>query len=71
MLLSCCPKNSQDAEKKHPAHKDQVQRPIPISKHGLSVPYRPGSIPGSCAPASERQRSGESKKKEVRHKSHK
>jgi hypothetical protein len=41
MLLSCCPKNSQDAavlaalkavqdaEKKHP-HKDQVQRLIPI-----------------------------------------
>jgi hypothetical protein len=42
MLLSCCPKNSQaaavlaalkavqDAEKNHPAHKDQVQRLIPI-----------------------------------------
>jgi hypothetical protein len=42
MLLSCCPKNSQDAdvlttlkavqdaEKNHP-HKDQVQRLIPIS----------------------------------------
>jgi hypothetical protein len=41
MLLSCCPKNSQDAaviaalkavqdtEKNHP-HKDQVQRLIPI-----------------------------------------
>jgi hypothetical protein len=57
MVLSCCPKNSQDAavvaalkavqdaEKKHPAHKDQVQRLIPISKHGLSVPYRPGFDP--------------------------
>jgi hypothetical protein len=43
MLLSCCPKNSQDdavlaalkavqdAEKNHSAHKDQVQRLIPIS----------------------------------------
>jgi hypothetical protein len=41
MLLSCCPKNSQDAvltalkavqdaEKNHP-HKDQVQRLIPIT----------------------------------------
>jgi hypothetical protein len=42
MLLSCCPKNSQDAvvlavlkavqdvEKIHP-HKDQIQRLIPIS----------------------------------------
>jgi hypothetical protein len=29
MLLFCCPKNSQDAEKNHP-HKDQVQRLIPI-----------------------------------------
>jgi hypothetical protein len=42
MLMFCCPKNSQDAavlaalkavqdaEKNHPAHKDQVQRLIPI-----------------------------------------
>jgi hypothetical protein len=42
MLMSCCPKNSQDAvvlaalkavqddEKNHPAHKDQVQRLITI-----------------------------------------
>jgi hypothetical protein len=45
MLLSCCPKNSQDAavlaalkavqdaEKNHP-HKDQVQRLIPINGSG-------------------------------------
>jgi hypothetical protein len=50
MLLSCCPKNSQDvvlaalkavqdAEKNHPAHKDQVQRLIPIIsvQNGVSV----------------------------------
>jgi hypothetical protein len=47
MLLSCCPKNSQDvvilaalkavqdAEKNHPAHKYQVQRLIPITFHAL------------------------------------
>jgi hypothetical protein len=46
MLLSCCPKNSQDAtvltalkavqddEKNHP-HKNQVQKLIPITKHCL------------------------------------
>jgi hypothetical protein len=30
MLLSCCPKSSQDAEKNHSVHKDQVQRLILI-----------------------------------------
>jgi hypothetical protein len=50
MLLSCCPKNNQDAavptalkavqdaEKNHP-HKDQVQRLIPISFLLLLIYY--------------------------------
>jgi hypothetical protein len=48
MLLSCCPKNSQDAavltalkavqdvEKNHP-HKDQVQRLIPINAEKIAL----------------------------------
>jgi hypothetical protein len=63
MLLSCCPKNSQDivvlaalktvqdAEKNHP-HKDQVQRLIPIKGDGPPFYLLSGKAYGEVTPYS-------------------